>query len=457
MSELEFIIMAIQGWPSFVSLSVLFAVLLFLVIRRVIVGGIFDPLVLALVVGYSVNYAVVAFLWIFGQSSTYLTFLVALYGVCLLVTFRWVSRQRKSPRLLGVLRALTPRHVGPLVYRLSIFVYAVLSLFIISSIGFGIFAENNRFEAARGFGGYIRIMDFLGPFIVSYSTVAIASQKRHRVLKSCALVVFIFYAAMVNGAKISVIFSLCTVFFTLSIMAIKVRIRPDVAIVGMLAGLAFSVIALGINLDRNEVDEGLAETGLTGAGLVVERFVYRVIASGDSSYLLLPNNVIDRIEKDNAVVRFLVPFIGITTASRIFGYPVGDYSVGRQALLYYDPGNEISGGPTSHFDLFGYVYFGALGGALFSVAVGAMLGSINRSIREVRRDRSGTPNRYLVALLATLWTRAVLVIIEPTVAVAFVVDVLVFFAFTSFVLLALVPRRRDKAGAVAAPGRATTA
>ena len=44
----------------------------------------------------------------------------------------------------------------------------------------------------------------------------------------------------------------------------------------MVAGLAFSVIALGINLDRNEVDEGLAETGLTGAGLVVERFAYRV-------------------------------------------------------------------------------------------------------------------------------------------------------------------------------------
>ncbi|TXH59666.1 MAG: oligosaccharide repeat unit polymerase [Burkholderiaceae bacterium] len=445
MSELEFIILALNEWPTFVALSVLFALVLFLSIRRVIVGGVFDPLVLALVVGYSVNYAVVALLWLQGASGSYLSLLVLTYGVVMLVVFRWVSRSGKSSLVLDSVRALTPNIIGVHVYRFSIALYLLLSSFIIASIGFGVFAETNRFDAARGFGGYIRVLDFLGPFIVAYSTAAIANAKRRSKLKIALLLLFIVYAAMVNGAKISVIFSLCTVFFTLSIIAIRVRISPATALLGMAAGLAFSVLALSANLRLNNVEESGGDTALTGSGLVLERFAYRIIASGDSSYLLLPNNVIDQIATDSAFIRFLVPFIGITKASQLFGYPVGDYSVGRQALLYYDPSNEVSGGPTSHFDLFAYVYFGPVGGFLFVALLAGLLGSINRAIRKTRRSRPNRPNHFRVALLATLWTRAVLVIIEPTVALAYIVDVAIFFAVVSVTLQTLVTRRRPPA------------
>lgn len=437
MSELEFIIMAIELWPALGLLSILFAFTLFFTIRRVIVGGIFDPLVLVLVASYSVNYAVVVLLWTMDKSTLLLTGLVMGYGVVMLSMFRWVSMSRRSSLTLAWIRRVSPRRVGPIIYIISLTTFFALGLLVVSVIGFGIFAETNRFDAARGLGAYIRILDFLGPFIISYSTASIFSNPRRRLLKVLALVFFIFLAAMLNGAKISVIFSIFTVFFTLSIMAVGFKIRPGVIAACMLMGLAFAIVALGINLKKNNVEESVVETQVTGNALIIERFGLRMIANGDSSYLLLPNNVIDKIARDNALIRFIVPIFGITASSKIFGYPVDDYSVGRQALLYYDPHNEISGGPTSHFDLFGYVYFGPLGGFVFAAAVGLLLGSINSAIRFVRCSPITPPNHFRIALLVTLWTRAVLIIIEPTVAFAFILDVLIFFSAVSLIMQSL--------------------
>ena len=439
MSELEFLVMAVTEWKTLILLSVVFAVLLFASIRRSIVGGVFDPLVLALVVGYSVNYSVVALLYLHGRVSSYLTFLVFGYGLTLIGVFRWVSRRPGKPGLLALINAITPRSIGSAAFAVSLAIYLCLSLFIISSIGFGVFAETNRFDAARGFGGYIRLLDFLSPFIASYSTLVIFSAKRRSKLKIFALVAFIVYAAMVNGAKISIIFSLFTVFFTLAIATIKVKIRPVVAIVSIVAGIAFSVLALSINLQQNSVEQESAPTELAGTGIVVERFVYRVIASGDSSYMLLPNDVIDKIQTDSVWVRFLSPFLGVTTSSSLLGYPVGDSSVGRQALLFYDEANDVSGGPTSHFDLFSYVYFGPIGGWLFVACLAFVLGSINRAIRTTKQFTLYPPNKFRLALLATVWTRVVLVIIEPTVALAYIADIFIFFTLLSVFLQFIMP------------------
>ena len=265
MSELEFIILALNEWPTFVALSALFALVLYVSIRRVIVGGIFDPLMLALVAGYSVNYAVVLLLWLQDRSSTYLTVLMMAYGIALLAMFRWISRRGGPSIFLDVIRAVTPREVGVHVFRLSLTLYMLLSFFIAASIGFGIFAETNRFDAARGFGAYIRLMDFLGPFIVAYGTAAIASAKRRSKFKIALLALFILYAAVVSGAKISVIFSLCTVFFTLSIMAIKVKVKPTTALAGRSVGVTRGTLG-AILVDDSLGRAGARRNGSVGGG-----------------------------------------------------------------------------------------------------------------------------------------------------------------------------------------------
>lgn len=443
MSEIEFLITAVAEWQTLVILTAISVVVLFRSIRRAVVGGVFDPMILAWVVGYSVNYAVVALLVLQGKVSAYLAFIVFGYGLLFIVLFRWFSRRPGSSRFAATVNAITPKTIGSSAFAVALAIYLAISAYIITSIGFGIFAETNRFDAGRGFGAYIRLLDFLSPFIVSYSTLAIFSSAQRSKLKIFLLLAFVGYAAMVNGAKISIIFSLFTVFFTLTIAAIRVKIRPVVAVACVIVGLAFSVVALSINLERNSVTQDAPTTELASAGLLVEKFAYRVIASGDASYLLLPNNVIDKIDTDSAWVRFLAPFLGTGLSNKLFGYPVEDYSVGRQALLFYDTYNDVAGGPTSHFDLFSYVYFGPLGGCAFVACLAFILGSINRVIRRTSKSPVAPLNKFRIALLATLWTRAVLVIIEPTVALAYIADILIFFTLLSlFLQLVLAPAGR---------------
>lgn len=445
MSELDFLIISVAEWRTLAALTLIFATLLFFSTRRIIVGGIFDPLTLVLTVGYSVNYAVVALLYINGNISSYLTFLVFGYGLTLMCVFFWASQRPGKSKIITAIRAITPRSIGMSAFAISLAIYLLLSFFIIASIGFGIFAETNRFNAARGFGAYIRLLDFLGPFIISYGALNICYCKSGRKKKTTLLAMFILYAAMVNGAKISIIFSLFTVFFTMTIARVNIKIKPTFALISLVVGLVFSVLALSINLRGNNVEESTEATDLAGAGIVIERFIYRVIASGDSSYLLLPNAIIDTINTDSILVRFVSPIIGITASSKIFGYEVGDFSVGRQALLTYDPSNDVSGGPTSHFDLFAYVYFGPLGGWVFVICLGLLLGSISRAIRVAKGMQTTLTNKYQIAFLATLWTRAVLVIIEPTVAIAYIIDVIVYFTLLS---VALQPALRSPARAL---------
>ncbi|NUZ08184.1 hypothetical protein [Piscinibacter koreensis] len=434
MSEFEFLLLALAKWKTLGALSVAFVVILYLSIRRVVAGGIFDPMMLTLVAGYSVNYAVVALLYLNDLASGYLTLLVFAYGLTLIGVYRRVSRGHGRSSLLAAVWAVAPRSRGPTAFAISLGIYLLLSLYVISSIGFGIFSETNRFDAAAGFGSYIRVLDLLSPFIVGYSTLHIHAQRRRRRVKIAGLALFIGYAAMVSGAKISVILSLLTVFFTLSLVVPNLRVRATVAIPALVAGVAFSMLALSINLERNNIDESASATDLAGAGFVVERFLYRLIASGDTSYLLLPNDVIDRIATDSAWIRFAAPLVGTGNITNLLGYPVGDYSVGRQAVLYHDPSFDVFGGPTSHFDLFAYVYFGPFLGWFFVALLGWLLGTINRAVVTVKARMRAPINTYGVALLVTVWTRAVLMIVEPTVALAYLFDAFLYFGFLALVL-----------------------
>ena len=168
MSELEFLVLGLSHWQTLAVLVLLCAFVLYKAIRRTVVGGFFDPLNLALVLGYSVNYAVVLFLYMQGLISTYLLAVMMVYALILLGTFRWVSR-RWAPRTINsLISGLTPHSLGMPTFKLACGLYLLISAYIVGSIGFGVFAETNRFDAGRGFGAFIRILDFLSPFIVSF-------------------------------------------------------------------------------------------------------------------------------------------------------------------------------------------------------------------------------------------------------------------------------------------------
>ena len=135
----------------------------------------------------------------------------------------------------------------------------------------------------------------------------------------------------------------------------------------------------------------------------------------------LPNNVIEEIETDSIFIRVVSQIIGSSVMSKILGYDVTNYSVGRQILLYYDSKTEVAGGPTSHFDLFSYVYFGYFG-VLFVVFLAYILGTFQRLLKFANNK-----SIFYIALVSTLWIRAMAVILEPVMGLAYILDILIIF------------------------------
>ncbi len=445
MSEIEFLNFAIENWLLLVPITFGCVAALWLSVRDKLVGGIFDPFTLIFVVAFGINYGIVVFIFFEGLLDGVLFGTLALYAVLLITMFRWGSSLKGAPVIYRYLAYIGRPHLSSAVFTTCALIYGALSLLIFSQIGFGILAETNRFDAARGYGAFIRVLDCLSPFIVAYTTLTIMRSKHYRVSKLMGLAVFILYAAVVNGAKISVIYSFSTALLALSMASYRIRISGWQAVVAAVIGLAFSALALNINLEKNNVSEQSVAPLAASSGLLTARLIYRFIAFGDTSYLLLPNRIIDNIQKDSVGARFAAPIIGNDNLSKILGYDVEDYSVGRQALLHYNPNLEVSGGPTSHFDLFFYVYFGSIAGIFLAALLGYILGRINQSVRLAKSSQQSHSNIVLLSIIATLWTRSVLLIIEPTVALAYIFDIFLIFTAICLFVAAIVGVRSPRA------------
>ncbi|WP_236410420.1 hypothetical protein, partial [Pseudomonas lactis] len=110
----------------------------------------------------------------------------------------------------------------------------------------------------------------------------------------------------------------------------------------------------------------------------------------------------------------------VTTLSNAVGHPVNDYTVGRQSLLYWYPTFDVAGGPTSHYDLFAYKYLGYAGGLLFVMMLSFVLSSISTMSRVAGSD-------FYYALAATLWLRALPMLLEPAIGLSYILDIFILF------------------------------
>lgn len=161
---------------------------------------------------------------------------------------------------------------------------------------------------------------------------------------------------------------------------------------------------------------------LPSVPFLAERVILRVIGNADKYYLTLPNSVVDDLRTDSIFVRFLAPLMGSSRLSQWLGYDVNDFSVGRQALLHYDPNYKVAGGPTSHYDLFSYKYGTEYLGWIGPILIGLIL-SLIRSLATLGRH-----NVTLALLASVLWVRALPMLLEPPMGIAYIVDTLVVFS-----------------------------
>lgn len=427
MSPLDFFVYALENWLNILLWIIFFFILLYIAVRRLAVGGIFDPIHFVYTFTFGTKYAIVCSLYFNGLISNYLFSVIVVFGIAFYISLIYSSKL-KQPIINNLFSLLVPKNNAYLEFKFIFIIYVLVAVYIISHIGFGFFAKTNRFDNNKGFGAFVRITNALGTFIIAY--LSIVYYERYKRLKRndlkqylhyLLLFIFIVFFVILNGAKAAFIFALMTIVLAIRASGNKFKINFIKGVILLSIATGFAILGLYINLMNNNIETSSEGQYINGVPIVVEKFIHRILANGDQSYMSLPNDVIDKIKTDNIYIRLLTPIIGISQMSKIVGYPANDLSVGRQIILYYDDDMDVAGGPTSHFDLFSYVYFG-LGGIIFVIFLGYILGSINKLL-----TISYQKSIFYIALIATLWIRSLAIILAPDVGLAYIFDVIIIF------------------------------
>jgi hypothetical protein len=171
---------------------------------------------------------------------------------------------------------------------------------------------------------------------------------------------------------------------------------------------------------------------LPGTPIVVDKLFLRLLSDGDMYYLSLPNGVIDDIQTDNVIVRFTSQVFGNSLTSKILGYDVSRFTVGKAIQVYHHESLDVSGGPVSHIDLFSYKYFGFIFGTVFIILLLKYYKVLSDKIQVLRDQLILEYNQisaFNLSIFASLWMRSLPILMEPPVGIAYVIDFFILILF----------------------------
>ena len=425
MSDTDFFDLAFGNLGLLLSCMVFVMALFYFCIRGKAVAGYLDPVHFYWTFTMGSAYGVVLFMYVSGKLETYLLLILFSYCSMFMIVYSIChGRALWFPKMVRLF--LVPEGKGRSEFIVVVILYSLLALFLIINVGFGSSAETNRFEQNRGFGAFVRVADGFRLFIISYLTLWIGRRFRSKnvnfvtVLMIGGLFLDILISSFLNGAKFAILESIYAVILVLFFAKFSVRVGFTKLFLLGVTVLLFAGYILTRNLENSGVDVSERGVYMPNSSVLVERLVLRVFANADKYYFALPGNVIERLETDSFFLQMLSPLVGVTTLSNAVGHPVNDYTVGRQSLLYWYPTFDVAGGPTSHYDLFAYKYLGYAGGLLFVMMLSFVLSSISTMSRVAGSD-------FYYALAATLWLRALPMLLEPAIGLSYILDIFILF------------------------------
>ncbi|WP_010224121.1 hypothetical protein [Pseudomonas donghuensis] len=435
MSDVDFFEFAFSHIALVLASIAAVSFVLYISIRKSVLVGYLDPLHFYWTFTLGTAYGIVVALFLSGYISAYLIFI--LFSYAFILWFVYSSLHNRLSWFRSAVNVfLVPAGKGRFEFYLVLIVYFALALFLIFKTGLGVSAETNRFEQNRGMGAFVRVADGFRLFLIGYLFLMCVErwrEGRRGFATWCLFLLYLFVlvvSSMLNGAKFAVLEAIYASLFALAMLGIRVRLGfIKVALISTVVGF-FALFVLAKNLDNSGVDASSGGGYMPEVPMLVERLVLRVLANGDKYYFALPNDVIEELETDGVFIQLLAPLVSVTKMSELVGHPVDNYTIGKQSLLYWYPNYDIAGGPTSHFDLFAYKYFGLIPGFIFSAFIGFLLASVS----SLSRFEGGM---FYSAIAAALWVRSIPMLLEPAVGLAYMLDIFILFSIIKFFGLAL--------------------
>ena len=438
MTSLEFFELVLTNSGLFLSSMALMVLLLYFSVRKVAPAGYLDALHFYWTFTFGTAYGVVLALYVLGFVADYLFLIIITYGLMFLFAFSFFYRQKFS--FVGrIVRLFTlPNSVdGKIEYKIIFVLYIILTLAMIFVVGFGALAEENRFEQNRGVGAYVRIIDAFRLFVISYLTLKLVQRYQLKPRLTFSLVggllfimLLVFLSSFVNGSKFAMLEAIYAIILSMVVYGVRIKLSLISVSILFLFIAGFASIVLSINMDKAGIDKTEA-LFIPGTPPVLERLGLRIFGNSDKYYLSLPKAIIEDVEVGGVVERFVSPIIGSSRVSELLGSESNYFSLGKQILLYWTPDRVVAGGPTSHFDLFAYKYFGYLFGFLWVIFTGFILASLARLCEK------NINNIFYASIVSVLWIRALPILLEPPVGLAYILDVLFLFLCVKIIGLLL--------------------
>lgn len=432
MHPIEFFLFTIENWQSFLILFIFCFIVLYLSTKSLSIAGLFDPFHFVYTFTIGTKYAILIFMFIHNLIDLYYFFIFSLYGIVFYLGLIYFSKNKKN-LIKNSINIISPSKSNEsLAFYIIVFIFILVAGFILYNIGAGLFAETNRFENNRGYGVFVRLTDCFGIFIIAYLSIKLYIKYEKANYKNnfksyilfFAMFVFLIFYTILNGAKATFLFSIFTVLVAISIYK-KEKIHLSLFKIFLLSSIAifFALIGLYINLVLNKYDVNF--------DLVIQEFIHRIVANGNQTYMGLPNNVIEKIETDNIFIRIGMQIFGSGFMSNIVGYDTNNLAVGRQFLIYHAGTDDVvAGGPTSHFDLFAYVYFGPFFSIVFIIFLSYLIGSIKATSNYCNKK-----SIFYISLVTTIWIRGLSIILEPATGIAYITDIFILFIFINIMTL----------------------
>lgn len=394
--------------------------------------GMLDPLHFFYAFTFGTSYGIVAFLAALGMLSTSAEVLVFGFGILWLIGL-WIGQS-------SVLRPMFSRgsfdareaslRSRSVLLRTLILSGTLLAVYL--AIVGSPFAMVSRFQANSGIGFLPRL---LNPLRIIAAGLLFAAVRRRQWFWKVVALIYMVLLAFASGSKFAFLECIYGAWMTSQLMqfgkgkqiSLGAKMRRALWMsVAAVAAVAFALILLRYSAEARQAREYGAPAYVSGVPLPVELLALRIVGNGDMYYMGLPNNTYFRVVRiSDPAAQMFGMFLGNTVMEKLFDYPLANSAVGRQIWLYWNPDDRVMMGPTSHFDLVAYAYFGWALGAGFCFVLGLALGWLRRSLRQARPLPA-----WKAALLSALYLRALISLLSPAVSLAYLLDL----AFVAWIL-----------------------
>ena len=424
MQSVEFLQLALDDSAFLIIVSIVLMLCLYWMTFRV-AGGLSDPFHFFYAFTFGTSYAVVALLAITGNIDLPQIAMIAGFGLVFLIGYRIFSRVS----IQSLHRAVSLCGGGRTFFQLAVVVYFSAALIYVIYAGVP-FLSASRFETNSGFGLAVRIMDPLRLFILAYLALEILKLKhRTKLLYGCAAICFAAVSSLLNGSKFALLECAYVAAVSVAIgtgrkaLPFKKILWPASLVLLLATGYALTQLFFNLKAAKSQ---GIGNLDSVALGpLVFDTFAARLVGNGDMYFLGLPPQVLHAIHVDHPLAQLLGPMLGYRAVSTLFGYDMTNTDVGRQIMLYWNPGYPPgAGGPTNHFDMTAYAYFGPIGGIPFVMCLAFILAQVNR----LKQHKYGGVG---CAAVATFYCRSLAILLNPAIGLSLLSDVIIIFLLIS--------------------------